>query len=129
MKNAKFRGLSIQTKKWLYGDVKHYKKKVYIVPFNSTETFEEIQQRYEVDKDTVCQYTGRKDINGRELYEEDEISDEYDEYTIELSDRCGYIASARSGNMGYKRKLYSKHYQFEGTPWTDENDNLWSDKK
>ncbi|MEG2065229.1 MAG: YopX family protein, partial [Alistipes sp.] len=57
MREIKFRGKSLNTRTWVYGDLRHKDKRAFI--------------EYEVDPATVGQFTGFPDKNGEEIYEGD----------------------------------------------------------
>jgi len=70
MRTIKFRGKHKRGGKWCYGDLLQERDKVYIVRVRSAI----VQIRYvEVDPDTVGQYVNHKDIDGKEIYEGDNL--------------------------------------------------------
>lgn len=96
MREIKFRGIRLDNGEWVYGDLLHCKGDDAGRVFIKTDT-----GLFEVDPNTVGQYTGLKDKNGREIYVGDILKSERDDRLYVVKFWIGmFYASVEERNKG-----------------------------
>ena len=144
MREIIFRGKRIDTGEWVYGDLIENQGRYYIYYATSDTTLENednsiIVLAEEVDLDSVGQYTGLKDRNGKEIYEGDIVkaplldpifgdilSDPFDNAAISFHNGSFVVAYYKGRHKIYLQDLYDK-IEIIGNRW--DNPELLEDGK
>lgn len=90
MRVYKFRGKSFETGEYVFGDLIQGDNGVYIRQWSDNA-------QIEVDNDTIAQFTGKHDLDGREIYEGDVLEFDYNGIHYEYEVKLDAFAVAKDG--------------------------------
>lgn len=92
IENIKFKAKSLDNGEWVEGDLIH--KGTYVCIGYLSSEIPNITRVHRVDPSTVCQFTGLKDKNGKEIFENDLLYDEDSGIVSAIKWKrhiCGYV--------------------------------------
>lgn len=100
IENIKFKAIRLDGKGWVCGYFYEENGNTYIIENRQKESKLNRNLTYQVDPSTVCQFTGLKDSEGKEIWEGDIVHDSYDLLSIDNLYEVVYIEE--EGTFAFK---------------------------
>ena len=115
MREIKFRGIDIYTRKFVYGNLIDNgveNNPTFFILTQDKSTYDELD---DVFRESIGQFTGLKDKNGKEIYEGDIVSlDKKEHYIIKFEHGCFVGNPVKSNSSLYSFTILNRNYlQYE----------------
>lgn len=107
MRTIKFKAKRLDNGEWVKGDLVHSTS--YVGISYPSDEFSDVPIVHRVDPKTVCQFTGLKDCEGKEIWEGDLVNERYDIASIDNLYEVVYIEE--EGNFAFKDIDNADNYQ------------------
>lgn len=99
-RNIKFKAKRLDNGEWVKGDLVHSTS--YVGISYSSDEFSDVPIVHRVDPSTVCQFTGLRDKNGKEIWEGD--------YLTPLNDSEAMKVIFKEGSFGFDTSYYGMRF-------------------
>ena len=116
VENIKFKAKRLDNGEWVKGDLVH--RTSYVGISYPSDEFSDVPIVHRVDPSTVCQFTGLKDKEGKEIFEGDLLYDEDSGIVSAIKWKrniCGYVYE-KAGAFATMR-VFSNHTCFFESYW------------
>lgn len=110
MRQIKFKAKRLDNKTWVEGYFYKECGNAYIIEDRQSESMLNRNEAHQVDPSTVCQFTGLKDKNGKEIFENDLLYDEDSDIVSAIKWKrhvCGYVYE--KAGMFSTMRVYASH--------------------
>ena len=105
MREILFKAKDIKTDKWVFGHYYFDLNDGHVITYprhyggdGRTEPPSDYQEQSMIDPETLCQYTGLKDIYGNKIFEDDTCKDQYNGVVFKFNWRGTGHATSNLGN-------------------------------